>query len=107
MIEFKNRICRYDITGSEEILKSRGKHYEDYLALFHASSIDNCPPRPNYVVLEVNNYCNMRCKMCIRAMNEAQNTGHNMDIQMIDKFCDEIAEFQIPSVFLGGGLNAL
>ncbi|MCR4653386.1 MAG: radical SAM protein [Eubacterium sp.] len=106
-MEYKNGVCRYELKSVTDILKRKDPIYEEYLDEFERAQNGENVGKPMYIVLEVNNYCNMRCKMCIRSMDEGQNSSHVLKMELIDKVLGDIEELDIPSVFLGGGAECL
>ncbi|MBR5420286.1 MAG: radical SAM protein [Lachnospiraceae bacterium] len=106
-MEFKNGVCRYDLKDVESLLLSKGDHYKEYFETFKRASNGENMGKPMYVVVETNNYCNMRCKMCIRAMDENQNDSHELSPELLDKLLSDIEKMDVPSVFLGGGAECL
>ncbi len=63
---------------------------------------------PLYIPFEVNDYCNMNCKMCWRSVD--QNPGgehHDIDMELLDKFLKECREMKMPSFFLGAKSECL
>ncbi len=98
---FYHGVKRYEIKNIEEILY-RGGVPKQYISDFKkASNLENIG-HPLYVVVEVNNYCNMRCKMCIKSMDANANGHDNIDIALLDKFLADAHEAGVQSFFLGG-----
>ena len=63
---------------------------------------------PLYIPFEVNDYCNMNCKMCWRSVdNNPQGEHHNIDMELLDKFLKEAREMKVPSFFLGAKSECL
>ena len=63
---------------------------------------------PLYIPLEVNDYCNMNCKMCWRSVdNNPQGDHHNIDMELLDKLLREAREMHVPSFFLGAKSECL
>ena len=61
--------------------------------------------RPLYIVLEINTYCNLKCKMCEKNFY----TKDKIDIsdEVINKLVKECKEIQLPSILVGAAAEAL
>lgn len=106
-LEYVNGVHRFELTDCDKLLLSKGERYQEYLAQFRKASSGILPGKPMYIVLETNNYCNMRCKMCVRGMNEKENDQHTLPMPLIDKLFREMEEMDVPGLFLGGGAECL
>lgn len=62
---------------------------------------------PMYIVLSVNSYCNLCCKMCLRNFQNSTNNKIDLPIGCISNIMQQCKELQIPSVFLGATSECL
>lgn len=98
---------RYYFTDVEGIMLSNRKGYSEYQKEFAMGTKLNTISKPQYIVMEVNNYCNMRCKMCTKSMYDEANGKDNISINVLEKFLRDANEMGVPSFFLGGMTECL
>lgn len=103
---FVNGVNRYELTNIDECYSGR-ESYLEYKKDFDRSNRLNMMEKPMYINLEVNNYCNMRCKMCIKSLDSNANGNDNMPMEILDKILRESHDIGVPSFFLGGGTECL
>ena len=105
--KFINGVNRYELTNIDEFYSGR-KEYTDYKRIFDLSSkMCFTADMPMYVNIETNNYCNMKCKMCIKSFKESATGNENLSMRLLEKILKESHDLVVPSFFLGGGLSAL
>ena len=96
-------------TDIDEELKKLRPGYAEYKKAYEKSfDFVNDTGSPLYIPFEVNDYCNMRCKMCWRSVVENPNgKRENIDMDLLDKFIRECKEINMPSFFLGAQSECL
>ena len=99
-------VHRYVFTDVDGILGERDE-YRKYKEEFDKAMECNNMGRPMYIDIEVNNYCNMKCKMCHHSIIESTNGKDNISLEMLDKMLLEARKMKVPSFFLGGGTECL
>lgn len=98
-----NRVKRYTSVDVDKILAKYIDNYWQYKDQFdRAANNMDCQSTPMYIVVELNNYCNMRCKMCPHSMDESTNGNDNMSIEMFRKIVHDANDIKCPSFILGG-----
>lgn len=100
---YLQEVKRYELKDIDGILSQYHSEYMAYKAEFDSAMNCAAVKHPMYVDIEVNNYCNMRCKMCRYGMDENENGKENMPIEVLDKLLHDCREIGVPSYFLGGG----
>lgn len=105
--KYLNGLMRYEMTDIDETLSSLRPGYSAYRKIFEEASGMHAQPYPMYIVIEANNYCNMRCKMCIKSMDESANGQDNIDMEVLDKLLRDAHDIGVPSFFLGGATECL
>lgn len=104
---YQLEVRRYELKDIDSILSKYHSEYLAYKAEFNVAMNCVAVDRPMYVDIEVNNYCNMRCKMCRYGMDENENGKENMPIEVLDKLLRDCRAIGVPSYFLGGGTECL
>ena len=99
---FFNGAHRYELVDADSILEPIRGGYLDYKKKFDEASVMHEQDMPMYIVLELNNYCNMRCKMCIKSIDKNANGKDNMSMQMLEKIIFDANEIGVPSFIIGG-----
>ena len=61
--------------------------------------------KPLYIVLEVNTYCNLKCKMCEK--NYYTKNRYDISSEVLDKIVDECKKIELPSILVGAAAEAL
>lgn len=86
-----------------------GQKYIDYRYNWeHAGSIIGNEKKalsfeaPLNLDLEITSYCNLCCKMCLRA-TMPPSERINMSMEMVDRIIAEVSHMDIPAVMIGGG----
>lgn len=102
------RMRHIELTDVEETLtKVHGEEFTNYRREWdQASELKIVPERPLYITLEINNYCNMLCKMCSKNYVPKEM---RMDItdEIVDKVVREIKKYRIPSIIVGASTECL
>ncbi|MDE2524637.1 MAG: radical SAM protein [Methanocorpusculum sp.] len=104
------KLTHYENEPIDNILTEiHGTDFKKYRELWSkANKLEYFPMFPLYVIIETNNYCNMRCTMCPHSA-DSHNTTPKEDISMdiIDKIVDECRNMHVPSILVGGGSECL
>ena len=98
---YRHGLTRYEMTDIVETMTALRFGYAAYWRQFAQASAMNAQNTPMYIVLELNNYCNMRCKMCRKSMEETE-THDNLDMELYEKILRDADSFGVPSLFFGG-----
>lgn len=102
-------ISHYETKDINKIIaEKRGDVFYKYREEFENVSknqLDN--DHPMYIVLAVNSYCNLRCKMCIRSYTEHDPDRIDLPLQKIKDIVKECEDLGIPSIFLGATAESL
>lgn len=104
--EKNGMLTHYDVSDIENILAQyHGEKYIEYRKLWEYHNNMLVPSiKPLYVVLEVNTYCNLKCKMCEK--NYYTKAKKNISSEVINKLVDECKEIQLPSIAVGAAAEA-
>ena len=110
-ISFKQdngQVFHYEITDINKTLyEIHGEKYLNYRKDFELASQLKKWDKPQYLVIETNSYCNMRCKMCAKSYDVSRNTGTNISYDNIKKIALEGKKIKIPSFFIGAESECL
>lgn len=106
--QFDLDVKRYELSNVDEILVDlHGDRFKNYLTEFEKASNCTLYSHPMYIVLEVNDYCNMKCKMCRYGREGYKQGKQNMDLNLLDKLVLDANKAGVCSFFLGGGTECL
>lgn len=105
--EYSVDVHRYTLRDVDDILAHNHDEYPQYKKEFDEAMDCNPASHPMYVDIEVNNYCNMKCKMCRYGLADYASGKENMPIDVLDKLLEDCKSLKVPSFFLGGGTECL
>ena len=109
MVKDEHFIKRHELVNVKDILEEK-IGAESFLKYEEAGNrAENLEENdcPMYVVVELNDYCNMRCKMCIKSIDANANGNSNMPLDMVEKLIKDCKDINMPSFFVGGGTECL
>lgn len=103
-------LTHYEKESVDDILKEiHGDDFTDYRNKWYkANELKYFPEYPLYIIIETNNYCNMRCKMCPHSLDSIK-VPHKIDIpsEIIDKIVEECKIMKVPSILVGAYTECL
>lgn len=103
-----NHLSHYELTDIDRTLgEIHGQKYFDYRKEWNAASRMEKWEKPQYLIMETNSYCNMRCKMCIRNYDLSKNKAINVPLDTIMKIARDGREMGVPSFFIGAESECL
>lgn len=101
-IEKNGRMKHYEIRDIEETLtKIHGSKYAQYRKEWHSCNDTlTTAEKPLYISVEVNTYCNLKCKMC--PSNFYTKNKQDITRQTLDRLVSECKKIGLPSILLTG-----
>lgn len=105
----EQRIKHYEWKNVDQILaKNHGEDFYDYRKKWHATDqLEYIPDLPMYILLEVNSYCNLKCKMCLKNYYNSNLNKKNISLDLVDKLVKECKEIKLPSILVGASSECL
>lgn len=99
------QVITYSFTPMDDILlQKHGQKWEDYRKRWGGTQdIRKVSDIPLYLLLELNSFCNLRCKMCKHAEDDWHAERHSMPMHVFDKIIEECSTLGIPSINIGTG----
>lgn len=100
------QVVAYNFTDMNEIMEEiHGIKWTNYRRQWIATSdINNISDIPLYLLLELNSFCNLRCKMCKHANDDnIKANRRSMPMDIFYKIMDETKDLKIPSINIGTG----
>lgn len=99
------QVMAYKFTSVDDILISHyGNAWREYRKRWNATqNINEISDIPLYLLLELNSFCNLRCKMCKHATDYSNIKHESMPMEMFEKIMKECKELKIPSINIGTG----
>lgn len=101
-----SQICRYSFTSMDEILlRKHGQQWKRYRKLWDDSKNigEETTDIPLYILLELNSFCNLKCKMCKHADDGQNIVRESMPMPVFEKIIRECRVLGIPSINIGSG----
>jgi len=85
-----------------------GKRFSDYREEWKkAGTLKHLPTLPLHIELEINNYCNLRCRMCHFSQYEhLRSPKADMTLSLLKRLTEQ-CEGQIPAIGVGAGAECL
>lgn len=106
-MRYSNDVTRYIFVDIDKIMSKNRDEFSLYKDEFEKSYELIVPDKPMYLDIEVNNYCNMRCKMCVKSFDYSRDGKENMDVELFREVIRQGASIGVPSYFLGGFTECL
>ncbi|EOS35246.1 radical SAM additional 4Fe4S-binding SPASM domain-containing protein [Lachnospiraceae bacterium M18-1] len=99
------QVIRYAFTAMDDILAAHhGEKWKQYRKRWtDTQNINELSNIPLYLLLELNSFCNLRCKMCKHADDNQSMERESMSIEVFDKIIRECRDLDIPSINIGTG----
>ena len=102
----EKRVISYSFTHADEILVQKHKdawtcYRKKWSKAQDTDSLNS--DIPLYIVLELNSFCNLRCKMCKHADDHPAAERRSMPMAVFEKIMNECCELRIPSINIGSG----
>lgn len=107
IVNENGRIQQVIITDMDSELKSIHQEYHKYFDEYKESFAYVNQGHPIYIPFEVNDYCNMHCKMCWRTNEANPNGKKNIDLTLLRKFVRDCNQAGVRSFFLGANTECL
>lgn len=106
VLNYSNRqVITYGFTPMDDILTARhGEAWKQYRKRWkNSENINEICDIPLYLLLELNSFCNLRCKMCKHAADNKDMKRESMSMDIFDKIIKECSDMSIPSINIGTG----
>jgi len=105
VLKSKSQIVPYQLTDINQIMMVRhGEKWLEYREKWaKAGAKYEVEDIPLYVVMELNSFCNLRCKMCKHAEDTKDTERKSMSMDIFEKVINECGELQVPSINIGSG----
>lgn len=102
LLNENKQITSYIFTNIDEIMNERkGDVWNAYRKAWNATSnISKVSSIPLYILLELNSFCNLKCKMCKHAL-DSDVEKKSMDIRLFNKIIEECIQLGVPSINIG------
>lgn len=103
--ENNRQVITYGFTPIDDILMLRhGKKWKNYRERWiDSQGMKKISDIPLYLLLELNSFCNLKCKMCKHAEDNRDIKHESMSIEIFDKIIEECHSLEIPSINIGTG----
>ena len=98
----RNDIQRIVINDIDKrLIEIKGGSYIEYRKEFDAARSHHIrPERPIQLTIELNSWCNLRCKMCMWNYSKNPSKAY-MPLEMINDIAKQAKDLKIPSIWLG------
>ena len=103
-------LTHYEKESVDDILTSiHGDDFTRYRNQWYlANELKYFPEYPLYIIIETNNYCNMRCKMCPHSQDSIKlSQKNNISLDIVDKIVEECKVMRVPSILVGAYTECL
>lgn len=104
VLESNTFITSYEFTDINRVMVEKwGELWTNYRkAWADTANYNNVSEVPLYVLLELNSFCNYKCKMCKHG-EDANIERKSMPVAMVRKIVEECKEMKVPSINIGTG----
>ena len=105
VISSEKAIVSYTFTNIDNILYEKsGNAWLEYRKQWNdTNNIKVINDIPLYILLELNSFCNFRCKMCKHGNDEQEQEKLSMPMEIYEKIVDECRRLKVPSINIGTG----